>query len=241
MNSTKNRSIEIILTGIVAIASLNYNIALAQESDDPLQAFTKVPCEGATEVSYRSQKLQSPDNQKTVYFEVVLRRIVPENSLDNPDYCRSNIQTPRLEMVIEEQNNSRRIDYGEVDEIHTVINPISFSPDSRFVITQNDYIYQGGDSGYSNFILDLTVAKPELFSIVPCNENYSKYSGFLSDTEVIFSCSVYGDPETWLETINLDTLAANRLNQVPTNTAKLTRTYGDVIEELAVTKTQVFP
>ena len=238
----KNHSLKILLTATIAIATIDSNTALTQESDDPYKAFANSPCKGATEVNYRSQKLQSPDNKTVIYFEVILRRIVPEkNPFAYLDYCWGNIQTPRLEMVIEENNNTRRIDYGEADRMHLIINPVSFSPDSRFVITENSYAYEGGDPGLSNSIVDLSVAEPKL-SVNPCQEtDFSEYSGFISDTEVAFSCSGYADTETWLETINLNTLAANRLTKVPSNTAKLSRIYGDVIEELTVTKTQVFP
>ena len=229
------------LSLFIAIA-VNSNISLAQQTDDPDRVFADSPCEGATEVNYRSQKLQSPDNKTIVYFEVVLRRIVPKNSpFANLDYCWGDIQTPRLEMVIEEKNHTRRIDYGEADQMHVLINPISFSPDSRFVITQNSYAYEGGDRSLNNSIIDLTIVEPKL-SVNPCTKtDFSEYSGFLSDTEVAFSCSGYGDPKTWLEAINLNTLTANRVTKAPSNPAKLTRTYGDVIEELTVTKTQVFP
>lgn len=118
---------------------------------------------------------------------------------------------------------------------------MSFSPDSRFVITENSYSYQGGDPGLNNSIVDLTVSEPELSSANPCkSKDYSEYSGFVLDTKVAFSCSGYGNTETWLETVNLNTLVANRLTNVPSNTAKLSRTYGNVIEQLTVTKIQVF-
>ena len=239
---TVNYKSKTLLTGIIAIAGFKCSTTLAQPTDDPYKAFADLPCEGATEVNYRSQKLLSPDKQTTVYFEVVLRRIVPEdNPFANLDYCWGNIQTPRLEMVIEQGNNTRRIDYGEADRMHAIINPISFSPDSRFVITQHNYAYEGGDPGLNNSIIDLTSTEPKL-SINPCQEtDFSEYSGFLSDIEVAFSCSGYGDPNEWLESVSLNTLDMNRVTTVPSNPAKLTRTYGDVIEELTVTKTQTFP
>ena len=239
---TKEYLSKMVLASAVAIASFNSNTALTQETNDPYKVFANSPCEGATEVNYRSQKLQSPDKKTIIYFEVVLRRIVPEdNPFANLDYCWGNIQTPRLEMVIEEENNTRRIDYGESDRVHIVINPVSFSPNSRFAIVQSNFAYEGGDPGLSHSIIDLTINEPQL-SVNPCKEtDFSEYNGFISDVEVAFSCSGYGELETWIETMNLNTLAVNRLEKVPTNTAKLTRTYGDVIDELTVTKTQIFP
>lgn len=215
--------------------------SIAQNNQiDPILEIEKDNCEGTTEVNYRSQKLTSPDGKTTVYFEGILRRIGKKGDKSLEGYCwpYDGRKTPVLTMLIEKENNLNKIDQGSGSGQggYVETNPISFSPDGKYLITHNIVSYDGGDSIDDYPIFNTNEYK--ILSIKECNNSSygGTYQGFISASEILFDCN-----EAQYEVVNLQKQSIRKVSESFAKSAKIIKLYGTISGEMTILKRQVFP
>lgn len=205
-------------------------------------------CQGSTELNYHSQELRSPDGKKSAYFDVVLRRQGQKNSrqltYDQPIKCESyKLATPKGQIVATNNNIITKKSLSSISfepnfEGIYLINPISFSANSRYLVVRLDVTYEALDAATNYVILDTQSYRP--ISIYPCEDSQfgANYKGFISQSEILFEC-LPGGTKT-LEIINLQTQSIRKAAK-NYKSGKLDLKHGSLIGQFTIIKRQQFP
>ncbi|NEP61844.1 MAG: hypothetical protein F6K31_33645 [Symploca sp. SIO2G7] len=227
-----------VISGVISCYA---SVGLAQQEKDIIRELEGGNCQGSTEVTYRSQQLTSPDSRTSVYFEVLLRRTGKTGDYSDGNYCYPlyNRETPKRKIVVAELTSSRNIELQPEDDAYIVIKPISFSPDSRYVVIREDYAWNGGDGETAHLILD-TENNYRALSVYPCQDSYGggEYKGFISPSEILFSC--YEPMSSDFAVVDLEHHSIRRIPKKPV-VSEIVQSYGSVTSEFAIIKKQFFP
>lgn len=223
-----------------------YFSALSQETLNRLNG----DCRGTTEVSYRSQALTSPDDRSSVYIDMTLRRRGRANSYGEDTFvirCNGNIaERPSGELIVEKEGKVIRKRLYNILGItrniynYTVVNPIAFSADSRYLVLRVD-VSDGQNASWVNHVVLDTFNDYQLLSFAACEQfKGNNFIGFLSNLQVVFACEKPGEIGP-IEVVNLQTRELQRLNQGYVNKLTEARSYGTVATEFSVVQEQQFP
>ncbi|MDV3002413.1 MAG: hypothetical protein N5P05_004068 (plasmid) [Chroococcopsis gigantea SAG 12.99] len=244
-----NRSfLSIVVFSIAGWLAVN-EIVNAQIIDARLyNEVEKADCQRTVELMYRSNQLQSPSDSEVYYFEGVLRRLGKRG--DHHEYGDSkhncwpvkNRQTVYTNLVVFDPDTQRVIKVKKISGIYkegySVLKPVSFSGDGRYLFLHNELGFNGGHGDFYYYLFD--VDKQAIVDIPSCEtdeyDNY-KFDGFISDSEILFRCQSPAMPPTY-HVFNLNT---KKLTVYKGNVAKLPEYYyGNNIKPLKVLKRQVF-
>ncbi len=205
-------------------------------------------CRGSTEVNYRSQRLRSPDGKTSVYFNGVIRRVGQNNSrrggVGSIKCDPFRLETPAGQLVIETETSLRKnlssLGFERRFSGFYIVNPVAFSPDSRYLIARVDVSSNGLDAWTGYAILD-SQKNYQLLALDPCKDNSfgGGYQGFISPVEILFDCSAGG--EVYFEVLNL---SRQSISRVPTGSSvgnNSLRSYGSVFSTFEIVRVQQFP
>ncbi|MCS5700067.1 hypothetical protein NZK32_13570 [Cyanobium sp. FGCU-52] len=198
-------------------------------------------CQGTTEVSYRSQKLISPDEKITLYFEGVLRRVGQKGDVggggENYCYPLRGRQTLSTTLVIETPTPIR-IALISGKGSYAVINLISFSGDNRHLLLRVHYGFDGGDGDTTFGVINLQ-SKYQTLPLKTCRNSYGssgRYKGFVSSSEILVVC---GDGS--FEVANLEKESVQQVSGSFASNANVAKGYGTLLEQTTILKRQIFP
>ena len=213
-------------------------------------------CQGSTQLKYQSQILTSPDSLKSVYINMVLRRVGQYRSRNTNEFlikCNSNIaEKIAEELVIENADGSvqRKLAAAlgiseRLQNYYVVANPISFSPDNRYLIVRLD-VFDGLNKSWVNHIILDTLNNYNVLAFSNCNGFESNsYLGFISSSEVVFACENTSEPGP-IEVVDLTKRSRQKIS-TNTNSKELlkildqVRSYGLVSAEFVIVNEQQFP
>ncbi|MDY7013371.1 MAG: hypothetical protein SVX43_07145 [Cyanobacteriota bacterium] len=131
-----------------------------------------------------------------------------------------------------------------ISQSAAVINPISWSSDSRYLLVRIDFL-EGYDGYSEHLILDarnnyrlVNFQSNSLFS--PCNNAQmgSEFLGFISTDIALFECRNYGEPG-YVEVLNLNQRALQRVNGFGED--RRLQHYGTILSLPDIVKVQEFP
>lgn len=237
----------ILFTAISSLLIGCSNIFVAEQPSgtpgDPLKQIESENCQGSTQLTYHSQKLATPDKQKSVYFEVILKRIGKEGDAFDNGYCFpfDGRQTVNREMVIINKANKsqkKKLPLPSESQAYIIMNPQSFSADGRYLVVVEKYAYDGGDGGTFSYILDTQENYKNLPLVLCKNADFVDYQGFISEQKVVFSCGTLGD-RSWWEVVDIAKNSTNKISSQVINAAGKLQSYGTVISPLNIVNKQV--
>ncbi len=199
-----------------------------------------INCLESTLVNYQSQKLNSPDGKQSTFFEVTMQR--PGNATRSrySKYCSSRgRQTLIRSMVVEKAGkifklNTSNLGYQNLTKNYFAINPISFSPDSRFLVARLDFLATSTDYFRIYAIFDFQ-NNYRYLKLSPCKDDQfgGRYYNFKSNFEAIFKC----DTETqspYLEIINLRNLSIRRATVTSLKLPNHPLSYGSIAQPFSI-------
>lgn len=238
------------LTLGIATAATGLNraaIAQAMLPQDMLNALVR-RCNRATEVTYRSAQLVSPDGKTRVYAEGLLRKRVAADGQRRQVRTAAGTATVCLpdrretisrNLVIETEDNTRELTDSPFGEGYILYQPRAFTADSRFLAMDMRVAYTDGVPGSYVIFFDM-----ENETVVPaqiCDGMlFQNYIGFASETEAAVLCQDYGladgTPVERLEAVSLLDGRVRRLSSQPEGLVG----YGSITQGFEVTKTQFF-
>ncbi len=205
-------------------------------------------CRGSTEVNYRSQKLRSPDGKTSIYFNGVIRRVGQNTSrrggVGSIKCDPYQLETPAAELVIESDTSLRKnissLGFERRFNGFYIVNPVAFSPDSRYLIARVDVSSNGLDAWTGYAVLD-SQKDYQLLSLDPCKDTDfgGEYKGFTSPFEIIFDCSAAG--EVYFEVLNLNRQSISRIPSRSSVSNNQLRSYGFVFSTFEIVRVQQFP
>jgi len=226
-------------------SSLILGLTNAVEADSTIDVIQQVEsenCQGSTELTYQSPILKAPDRDLFIYYQAILRRVGRRGDRQGGSYCSPPVgrETPVLEMFVENGTSVSRIPLEPFDHTYLIAKPISFSPDGRYIVVEYLMAYDGGDVQPHYKFLDSQNGYRDIgFNI--CNgfaPNGTSYQGFISPSEILFSCSSRSIKAFWI--VNLEQRSSYQVSSLPAS-ASTPQSYGTVTAELSVLKKQVFP
>ena len=240
------------LTGAIALTPaffstdlFNSSAAIAEPIDPIGSLFDEMGdrCNRATETRYRSQVLTAPDGETQVYAAGLLRKLVsPVQAVRQTDsgYCfSSSRETLDRQIVITDRQGDRQITSPPYSSGYVVNQPLSFSPDSKYLVVESHIGYTGGDAGGSIFFVDaLNGNINENLQVCQSTSQDSydqSYLGFSTPSEVVVACNAPAY-QGHFEAISLQTGSVRRLASKPTNLTS----YGTIASEFEVVQTQLF-
>ncbi|MEC4803601.1 MAG: hypothetical protein SAJ12_14820 [Jaaginema sp. PMC 1079.18] len=253
-----NRKSLIILLPIIILSFLSIKAeAYAQSrSSEDIQAFTDRVytrftdnCSKTIELTYKSQTLTSPDRNKSIYFETIVRNIGDRNYNGSSACVIESGQTPVAKIVISSGSNQRAENFislvgnqYNLANKAAILTPVSWSANSRYVIVRVDYVL-GYDFLTDHLILDSQNNYRQInlgSNNIPCANAGAggELLGFTSSTVVAFSCGEFGDPG-YIEVVNLGNRSISRVNNLG-NISRL-QTYGMITSNHSIRKIQEFP
>ncbi len=198
-------------------------------------------CNRATEVTYRSHQLISPDGRIHVHAEGLLRKIVdPDSSLRQTDTnrtCYSDFRhTVARQLVIEIESETHRLVDAPYEEGYVLYQPQAFSANSQFLALEMQIAYTRDNPGrYVTFVdaeNDETVRTHNMCG----NLGFQSYVGFLSNHEAVVRCQNRRATADWFEAVDLSSGLVRQLSSRPGNVAS----YGRAVGDFEVIRTQVF-
>ncbi|GET36418.1 hypothetical protein [Microseira wollei] len=205
-------------------------------------------CRGSTEVNYRSQRLRSPDGKTSIYFNGVIRRVGQNTSrrggVGSIKCDPYKLETPAGELVIESETiltkNLSDLGFERRFNGFYIVNPVAFSPDSRYLIARVDVSSNGLDAWTGYAVLD-SQKDYQLLSLDPCKDTDfgGEYKGFTSPFEIIFDCSAAG--EVYFEVLNLTRQSISRIPSRSSVSNNQIRSYGSVFSTFEIVRVQQFP
>lgn len=195
-------------------------------------------CSQEKEVNFHSQRLLSPDGSTSVYFDVSLRRNPSERE---PYYgCRHELETIATNLVIElgRQDETIDLDIAALDVL-VVPQPLSFSPDGRFLGIQVRYEF-GYEYNDDVWIVDLDSGQLYINRVnsdleycrrtdeLPYSILNIQLVAFSSPNEFLVKCSAYQgqlQSREWIEIVDIDTKA----NRTISNNFPDASLFGDIV------------
>lgn len=226
--------------------------AASPSESSPVGAVTSSPseliemlgdrCDLPLEVDYRSQTLISPDGNIRVQAQGTLRKSADSDSddSDSSNCLGSQHQTLNRQITLDKPEGIERMVKDDYDQGYVVFQPLSFSADSSYLISEVTVAYSGGDAAVYTSIIDVA-ANEELSGVAPCKSEdiddtpIQNLLGFTDNAEVVFECLYNAGPE-FIEAMNLDTGEARQLPERPVDLSK----YGTVENEFEVDPTRTF-
>jgi hypothetical protein len=204
-------------------------------------------CRGSTEVNYRSQRLKSPDGKTSIYFSGTIRRVGQNNSRRGgfgSIKCNPyRLETPAGELAIEDGTTLRKnlsaIGFeGQFNGLY-LVNPITFSSDSRYLIARVDVSSNGLDAWNGYVILDSQKSYQSL-TLHPCKNTAfgGTYKGFLSSSEILFDCSESGSIS--FDILNLQRQSVSRVGFLPVSNQRF-QSYGTVLAPFEIVRVRHLP
>jgi hypothetical protein len=141
----------------------------------------------------------------------------------------------RADLAIESSTGTKRIG-SSPEGGFIVMEPISFSPDGRYLVVSVGIGHEGGD-GESHVLLLDSQNRYQPLSIDACKDHiYEEYKGFISSSELLIECE-----ETYVyEVVNLNRRSIRKVSEQFFNSANL-QSYGTVLAPLTIVKKQTFP
>lgn len=198
-------------------------------------------CNRATEVSYRSHQLISPDGRIHVHAEGLLRKIVdpssPLRQTDTNRTCYSDMRhTVARHLVIETESESYRLVDEPYAEGYVLYQPRAFSANSQFLALEMQIAYTHANPG--SYVIFMNAENDETVQIrnMCGNLGFQSYIGFLSDREAAVHCRNNRATVEWFEAVDLSSGQVRQLSSRPEAAAS----YGRVVGEFEVVKTQIF-
>ena len=236
----------IALAGSLAGSTIAFRQAAIAQVMPPQQMLNALVsrCNRATEVTYRSAQLASPDGNTRVYAEGMLRKQVVPNSqrrqLDTARACLPDSrETVSRNLIIETEGSIRELTASPYNEGYILYQPRAFTADSRFLALDMRVAYTDGVPGSYVIFFDMedeTVVSAEVCDGMP----FQNYIGFSSETEAVILCQDYGladgTPVERVEAINLLDGSVRPLASQPEGLLG----YGRIIKEFEVTSAQFF-
>lgn len=198
-------------------------------------------CDRATEVTYQSQILASPDGNTLVRAEGLLRKRVnadsPLRAVDTDDYCYPDMrETVSRQITLQTSSGIRRLVDDPYNDGYIMYQPRAFSADSRFLALDMRVAFTEGDTGSYALFLDTSddtiVDAPNLCEGFALQSNI----GFTSSTEAVVLCQSELRLSQQFESVNLLTGTVRSLTERPENAIG----HGNVIRAFEVTKVQLF-
>lgn len=248
------RSLFNITASFAILGAISWSAALAQDElsfkNFSIETLSRLNgnCRGSTEVNYRSQRLRSPDGKTSVYFNGVIRRVGQNNSRNGGvGFIKCNpykLESPSGELVIENDTNLNKnlssLGFERRFNGFYIINPVAFSPNSRYLIARVDVSSNGFDAWTAYAILDAQ-KNYRLLSVDPCknNEFGGEYKGFVSPSEILFDCS--GAGEIYFEILNLSQESISRITSRSSVSNNQLRSYGSIFSTFEIVRVQQFP
>ena len=207
-------------------------------------------CNRATEVSYRSQAIESPDSTRRVRFEGTLRKILhpdsPSRSWETDDFCYGDImETLSTEVVIDGQSDSFQLLDQPLRGTYLILNALALSADNRYLAAEADFIYGGLGHQSAVTFFDLETGESISPQEICVNEfeteyDHTSFEGFLSPTIAVVFCSIFDYRNTVrierYEAVDLTSGASQVLLSKPDNL----RSYGTIVSDLEVVQVQEF-
>jgi hypothetical protein len=224
---------------VLAIVTIFTHVQRADggEREEVYQALEVDRCDRTTEVFYRSQTLQSPDNGSSVYFESVYRKQGLRGGLRRVGLsCHSESvgskiepQTPIQRMVIENGGIARTINLDPLNDAYGFLTPQSFSLDGRFFVVHEVFILSSGGVIEGPLVFDIlgnnNPFRPD------CNSDHCYFRGFISSTNFLVNIGR-------ASSIIIDLRAQSYQF---TQNSQEGKTYGTVTSPSQITKIQHFP
>jgi hypothetical protein len=196
-------------------------------------------CNEPSEVSYRSQQLTSPNRKVKVFFEGSLRRPVKGKRLYGLG-CGAPNKTSLIQvMVTESEGKKINLNVGALGFIslqkgYVVINPISFSPNERYMVTRLDIYATITDRLKAYAIFDFQ-NNYRYLKLSPCKDDQfgGRYQTFKSNTEVIFKCDIETE-SPYLEIVNLQDLSIRRATITSLKLPSNPISYGSIAQPFSI-------
>jgi hypothetical protein len=220
---------------------------LAQAVDQSLAPIRRLSasmfryCNRTTELSYRSQRLTSPDGVVQVYIEGMLRKTVndPNRSPNSADYCYADkAETVSNQLIIETETETYQISGSTYDAGYIIYHPQAFSADGRYLATVGEIVYDGLSTESFTAIFDLVGRKALRTPNLCLDLDSSSHVGFTTANEVVVRCDGYSSRppiEARYEAVSLPLATVRRLSARPSELAN----YGTLVGELEVIQTQL--
>lgn len=226
------------------------NLALAQNNKEQLVATFKEivndleegSCQSSNELIYHSQKLIAPSGTTSVHFQGTLRRIGQKGHSSQLQSCfqQSDRQTPSIQMIVETAKGKNTLNFKPYNDTYVVSQPLSFSLDGRYLVI-SEYSTVDRDIFTSNRILDLQNGYQDLL-LYPCRSSqFSYYEGFVSQSEILFSCRNLEDNTFDFEVLNIKQRSIRKVSDSYLNYARQISSYGIVSSPLVIIRKQTFP
>ncbi len=198
-------------------------------------------CNRATEISYRSHQLISPDGRIRVHAEGLLRKVVNPNSplrqTDTNRTCYSDARhTLARQLVIETENESYRLVDEPYEEGYVLYQPQAFSSNSRFLALEMQIAYTSDRPGSYVIFVDAENDRTVRIRNMCGNLGFQNYIGFLSDREAVVHCQNSRGTANWFEAVDLSSGQVSQLSSRPDDIAG----YGRIAGDFEVVETQLF-
>ncbi|MBC6417850.1 MAG: trypsin-like peptidase domain-containing protein [Prochloron sp. SP5CPC1] len=194
-----------------------------------LKAFNslgEMNCRGSDEVSYRSQKLKSPDSQTQVYFEAMWKR-----------YGCTRAIIRNIKMIIESGDRVKFQHFLATDD-YNFSNPLSYSPDGMYLIVAQNW--SSGTERWNTFLFMDGRNNYRTLEIQSCQSAQfgGRFRGFKSPEDAVFECL---DPESYWEIVNLP---SGKISEFPHNAEVITSeypSYGSIKERSQILRVEYLP
>jgi len=234
--------ITVWLVVLISYVSQFNSVATAESTGfiaEFLKAIETRNCATSTEVNYRSEQLESPNEKVSIHFEGVFRRLGQKNDYLDGDRCTplQTLQAPRTEMALQRTGNISKIPLPSITDnsYGNYIYPVSFSKDSRYLIANSQWT--NGYAGWNNFVIFDTENNYRILASSPCihDESGGQFKGFISANEAVFEC--YPGGYTFVEILDF---SSEQIRRFKGEYAKELSYYGSVTSEAEIEKIQHF-
>jgi hypothetical protein len=258
MRSLKSTLIYIAI--ILGFISSYANKSSAQDSDFATLSREIISrlngnCRGSTQVSYQSQQLTSPNGINSVYLNMNIRRLGQSNSRINDNLlikCNPNTADKTLGKLVIAKNgvwSKKRLSdiLGLSNKIHNYViaNPVSFSPDDRYLVLRLD-VFDGLNNSWVNHLILDTLNSYKILAFSNCEGFESNsYLGFISSSEIVFACENPSEPGS-IEVFDFQKRSRQKISTRKASRELVrildkVRSYGAVSSEFAIVDEQQFP
>lgn len=237
------RSTTVWLVLLISYVSQFNSVATAERTGfiiELLKAIETRNCATSTEVNYRSEQLESPNQKVSIHFEGVFRRVGQKNDYLDGDHCAplQTLQAPRTEMALQRSGNLSKIPLPSITDnsYGGYIYPLSFSADSRYLIASVEWT--NGYAGWNNFVIIDLKNNYHILENSPCkNDQFGGvFKGFIATNKAVFECSPGGYNETEI----IDLRSGNIRRFTGAYSGQTPSSYRSVTSEAKIEKIQHF-